>query len=73
VEAGERDRRATAGATTTGCRKEAELGLQGSMGDGRREEQPTRWRSSGRAELDGATRADELEQGDAAMAGEGRS
>lgn len=63
LEAGERARRAAGGATTTGCRKEAELGLQGAMGDGRREEQPTRWRSLGRAELDGATRADEPEQG----------
>jgi hypothetical protein len=64
LEAGERDRRAIRGATTTGCRKEAELGLQGAMGDGRRElEQPTRWRSSGCVELDGATRADEPEQG----------
>jgi hypothetical protein len=73
LEAGERDRRDTGGATTTGCRKEAELVLQGAMGDGHKEEQPTRWRSSGRAELDYATRADEPEQGDAAMAGEGRS
>jgi hypothetical protein len=63
LEAGERAQRAAGGATTTGCRKEAELGLQGTMGDGRREEQPTRWRSSGRAELDGATRTDEPDQG----------
>ena len=64
LEAGERAQRAAGGATTTGCRKEAELGLQGAMGDGRRElEQPTRWRSSGCVELDGATRADEPEQG----------